>query len=138
MIPCARFAFFTLVRDSLFVALAGLLLMAAFSFEPPLAFDIGAWVALIFAVGLLARRRLMDEERFRRSEAWRALTPQERPAGDFGPQIAREHFEALLLRFAQGASAIAAVLFASALLLSLTGNDPGFDAIVTAGLPGPG
>lgn len=138
MIPCARFALFTLARDSLFVALAGLLLMAAFSFEPPLAFEVGASVALIFSVGLLARSYFLNEERFRRSEAWRALTPEERPAGDFGPQLAREHFETLLLRFAQGASAVAALLFASALLLSLTLNDPGFDAIVTAGLAGSG
>ncbi|AXK81619.1 hypothetical protein DW352_14485 [Pseudolabrys taiwanensis] len=138
MIPCARFAFFTLTRDSLFVALAGLLLMTAFSFEPPLAFEVGASVALVFSIGLLARSYFMNEERFRRSEAWRALTPDERPAGDTGQQFAREHFETLLLRFAQGASAVAALLFASALLLSLTLDDPGFDAIVTAGLAGPG
>jgi len=138
MIPCARFAFFTLARDSLFVALAALLLMVAFSFEPPLAFKVGASVALIFSVGLLARGYFLSEERFRRSEAWRALTPEERPAGDLGPQLAKEHFQTLLLRFAQGASAVAAVFYTSALLLSAILNDPGFDAIVTAGLASSG
>ncbi len=138
MIPCARFAFFTLTRDSLFVALAAALLMLAFSFEPPLAFKVGATIALIFSVGLLARSYFMTEERFRRSEAWRALTPEERPAGDLGPRLAKEHFQMLLLRFAQGASAVACVLYASALLLALTTDDPGFNAIVTAGMAGSG
>lgn len=138
MIPCARFAFFTLTRDSLFVALAASLLMVAFSFEPPLAFKVGASVALVFSIGLLARSYFMSEERFRRSEAWRALTPEERPTGDLGPQFAKEHFQTLLLRFAQGASAVAALFYASALLLSVALNDPGFDGIVTAGLAGSG
>jgi hypothetical protein len=138
MIPCARFAFFTLTRDSLFVALAASLLMVAFSFRPPLAFEVGASVALVFSICLLARGYFLNEERFRRSEAWRALTPEERPAGDVGPQLAQEHFKTLLLRFAQGASAIAAFLYASALLLSVALSDPGFDAIVTAGLAGAG
>lgn len=138
MIPCARFAFFTLTRDSLFVALAAALLMVAFSFEPPLAFKVGASVALVFSIGLLVRCYFLSEERFRRSEAWRALTPEERPAGDLGPRLAQEHFKVLLLRFAQGASAVAVVLYTSALFLSLTLGDAGFDAIVTAGLAGSG
>lgn len=138
MIPCARFAFFTLARDSLFVALAASLLMVAFSYAPPLAFKVGASVALVFSIGLLARSHFLTEERFRRSEAWRALTPDERPAGDLGPQLAKAHFQTLLLRFAQGASAVAALFYASALLLSVTLSDSGFDAIVTAGMAGSG
>lgn len=138
MIPCARFAFFTLARDSLFVALAASLLMVAFSFQPPLAFEVGASVALAFSIYLLARSYFLNEERFRRSEAWRSLNPEERPAGDVGPQLAQEHFQTLLLRFAQGASAAAAFLYASALLLSLTLSDPGFDTIVTASNVGSG
>ena len=48
MNPFARFAFFTMVRDTGFVALAAGTLMVGYSFEPPLAFKIGATVALIF------------------------------------------------------------------------------------------
>ena len=77
--PCARFAFFTLARDSAFVALAAGTLMVGFSFEPPLAFTIGATVALIFSIGLLARGYFLTEERFLRSEAWRALRPERAP-----------------------------------------------------------
>jgi hypothetical protein len=102
MIPCARFAFFTLARDASFVALAGTVLMVGFSFEPPLAFKIGATVALLFAITLLIRRSLMTEERFRRSEAWRALRPEERPAGDQGARMAQAALEELMLRFAKG------------------------------------
>lgn len=138
MIPCARFAFFTLARDSLFVALAAALLMLAFSFEPPLAFKIGASVALIFSVVLLARGYFLTEQRFRRSEAWRSLRPEERPAGDAGPQLARDQFQMLLLRFAQGASAVASFLYVSALVLSAVTNDSEFNAIVTTGFPGSG
>lgn len=138
MIPCARFAFFTLARDSLFVALAAALLMLAFSFEPPLAFSIGASVALVYSVILLVRSYFLTEQRFRRSEAWRSLRPEERPAGKEGPQLARHQFQVLLLRFAKGASAVASFLYVSALLLSAVTNDPGFNAFVTAGFPGSG
>ena len=68
MIVFARFAYFTLVRDTGFVALAAGLLMLAFSFEPPMAFDVGATVALVFALGLLVRVLCLTESRFTRSE----------------------------------------------------------------------
>lgn len=55
MNPFARFAFFTIARDASFVTLAAATLMVAFSFEPPLAFKIGATVALIFSIGLVVR-----------------------------------------------------------------------------------
>ena len=42
MIPCERYAFFTLVRDTSFVTLAGAMMMVGASFDPPLAFKVGA------------------------------------------------------------------------------------------------
>ena len=137
MLPCERFAYFTLTRDSLVVALAAAVLMVAFSFEPPLAFKIGASVALLFSVVLLARSFFLTEQRFRRSEAWRSLTPEERPAGDHGPLLARDQFQVLLLRFARGGAAVAVFLYASALVLSAAMTDTGFDTIVTARLANP-
>ena len=119
--PCARFAFFTLARDSVFVALVAGTLMVGFSFEPPLAFTIGATVALIFSIGLLARGYFLTEERFLRSEAWQALRPDERPTGEWGRQLAQGQFKILLLRFAKGASAIASILYGAALVLSTGG-----------------
>lgn len=126
MIPCERYAFFTLARDAGFVSLAAITLMVAFSFEPPLAFEIGATVALIFSVVLLIRSCLLTQERFLRSEVWRGLTPDERPAGEHGVRIARAYMEELLLRFAKSSSAAAGLLYGSALILSAT---VGYDGI---------
>ena len=137
MLPCERFACFTLTRDSLFVALAGAVLMVAFSFAPPLAFRIGASVALLFSVFLLARSYFLTDERFRRSEAWRSLTPEERPAGGQGPRLARDQFQLLLLRFARGGAAVAVFLYGSALMFSAAMDPSGFDTIVTAKLANP-
>lgn len=120
MIPCERYAFFTLVRDASFFLLAAVTLMIAFSFAPPLAFEIGATVALIFSVVLLIRSYLLTRERFLRSEVWRGLAPDERPAGEHGVRIARAYMEELLLRFAKSSSAIAGLLYGSALILSMT------------------
>lgn len=120
MIPCQRYAFFTLTRDAGFFTLAAIVLMIGFSFEPPLAFEIGATMALVFSLLLLLRCLLLTPERFRRSEVWRGLGPDERPAGEHGIRIAREYMEELMLRFAKSSSAIAGLLYGSALILSLT------------------
>lgn len=120
MIPCERYAYFTLVRDAGFFALAAIVLMIGFSFQPPLAFEIGATMALIFSLLLLGRCLLLTPERFRRSEVWRGLDPDERPAGEHGIRIARDYMEELLLRFAKSSSAIAGLFYGSALILSLT------------------
>jgi hypothetical protein len=119
MIPYARLAFFILARDSLFVTLAAATLMLAFSFEPPLAVKIGATVALIFSVVLLVRSYFLTDERLLRSETWRALKPWQRPTGAHGPSAARAQLQVLLLRFAKGASAVAGVMYGSALLMAL-------------------
>lgn len=118
MNPFARFAFFTMVRDASFVALAAGTLMVGYSFEPPLAFKIGATVALIFSIGLLVRSYFLTEERLLRTEVWRALRPDERPAGAQGRRLARAQLEELLLRFAKAASGVAGILYCSALVLS--------------------
>lgn len=120
MIPCRSFAFYTLARDASFVALAAATMMLAASFEPPLAFKIGATVALTFSLLLLARLFFLTDERFRRSEAWLALRPEERPAGEDGRKFARAQLEELLLRFAKTSAGIAGILYSSALLLSVS------------------
>jgi hypothetical protein len=122
MNPFARFAFFTMARDTAFVTLTAVLLMLAFSFEPALAFEVGATIALIFSLGLLVRAYFLTEERLEHSEVWRALPEEERPPGDDGRSWARSHFELLLLRFAKGASAFAGLLYCSALVLAFAGG----------------
>lgn len=118
MIPCRHFAFYTLARDSCLVALAAATMMVASSFEPALAFKIGATVWLIFALVLVARSYFLTDERFRHSEAWRALRPEERPPGEEGRRFARTQFEELMLRFAKTSAGIAGVLYCTALMMS--------------------
>jgi len=115
-----RFAYFTTARDASFVALAAAMLMLAFSFEPALAFTIGATIAIVFALGLLLRVACLSDEHIVRTEAWRILTPQERPVGEDGRRLARDDLQQTLLRFAKAAAGIAIVLYASSLILSLS------------------
>ena len=119
MNPFTRFAFFTVARDAGFVTLAAMVLMLAFSFEPALAFEVGATIALVFSVGLLVRVYFLTEERLERSEVWRALSEEERPPGDDGRHWAKSHLEMLLLQFAKDASAFAGLLYCAALAAGL-------------------
>lgn len=129
MNPFARFAFFTMARDTSFVALAAGTLMVGYSFEPPLAFTIGATVALIFSIGLLVRSYFLTEERLLRSEVWRALRPDERPAGAQGRRLARAQLEELLLRFAKAASGVAVSSIAQPWCFQRVRQRPGFDTV---------
>lgn len=120
MHPCERYAHFTLLRDAGFFAVAAVTLMIGFSFEPALALDIGASVALLFAVVQLVRASRLTEDRFRRSEVWRALEPDERPAGGHGLRFALTSLQDQMLRFAKSAAGAAVTLFGSGLAVSLT------------------
>lgn len=120
MHPCERYARFTLLRDAGFFAVAAVTLMVGFSFEPALALVIGASVALFFAVIQLVRAFCLTEERFRRCEVWRALEPEERPAGAHGIRFALTSLQDEMLRFAKSAAGAAGALYGSGLTLSLT------------------
>ncbi len=118
MNPFTRFAYVTVARDASFVSLASGILMLSFSFWPSVAIEVGAIVALMFSVGLLIRVGFLTEERFARSEAWRALRDEEKPEGEEAQHWARAELQEVLLRFAKSAAGVACVLFASALVLS--------------------
>lgn len=113
-----RLASFTAARDSSFVAVAAATLILAFSFDLALAFAVGAGVQLLFALLLLLRVALLSEERIARTEAWRNLTPSERPVGEEGRRLARRDLELVLLHFAKAASSVAIILFSCSLLYS--------------------
>ncbi|HVY00115.1 MAG TPA: hypothetical protein VHA55_10045 [Pseudorhodoplanes sp.] len=118
--PFSRFAYFIAARDASFVALAGGLLMVAYSFDPPLALDIGGSVALLYGVVMVLRALRITGDRVVQTEPWTVLKPQERPVGDEGRRRAAERLCAVMLAFAKNASAVACVLFAGALLASLS------------------
>jgi len=60
----------------------------------------------------------LSEERIVRTEAWRCLKPNQRPAGRAGRNWAHSYLREVTLRFAQAASALAIALSASALVLA--------------------
>ncbi len=120
MHPCERYARFTLLRDAGFFAVAAVTLMLGFSFEPALALDIGASVALLFAIVQLLRASRLTEDRFRHCEVWQALEQDERPAGPQGIRFALTSLQNEMLRFAKSAAGAAATLFGSGLAVSLT------------------
>lgn len=114
----SRYALFTVARDAGFFALAAATLMLGFSFDPPLAFDIGAHVALTFAIVLLIRAFRIDEDRIIRSEPWVGLDQNERPVGLAGVHGACEQMEFLLLRFAKSAAGLAGTLYITSIVAS--------------------
>ena len=114
-----RFACFTTARDASFVALAAATLMIAYSFDLSLAFAVGASVELLFALLLLLRLARLNDERIVRTEAWRILTPSERPVGDDGRRSARNDLELVLLNFSKAAACVAVMLYSCSLLYAL-------------------
>jgi hypothetical protein len=123
-----RLAVFTLARDASFVALAAATLMVAFSFAPALAFAIGASIALIFSLALLARAARLTEQRISRTEVWRGLQPDERP----GRRSACDDLQDLLLRFAKSAAGLAIALYFSSLLSSFAQQIGSGHTVLTA------
>lgn len=119
MIRFARFAYYTLFRDAGFFGLIAALLMLAFSFSLPAAFDAAGVTMLAFAIVLLVRATFLTEQRFERSEAWRALDDDEKPQGYDGLIWAREELRTMMLRFAKTAAGLSGLLFSSALVVSV-------------------
>jgi hypothetical protein len=126
-----RFAFAAAARDAGFVALAAATLMLAFSFAPALSLSIGANIALVFAVCMMLRAACLSDEGIERTEAWRILQPQERPAGDAGRRLARDELQDVLLRFAKAAAGAAIVLYGASLAVSLNAQSRSLHAVVT-------
>ena len=118
MQPFSEKAFYLLVWRAILATLIAVVLMVTRSFELAAAFLIGANVALLFSVGLIAWKSQLDAERIVRTEAWRALEPGERPAGEGGRRWALNNLEELVLRFAKASSAVAIALAGTALVMS--------------------
>ena len=125
-----RFAFAIAARDASFVALAAATLMLAFSFAPALSLNIGANIALVFAIGLLLRAACLTDKRIDRTEAWRTLKPQERPVGDAGRRLARDDLQEVLLRFAKAAAGVAIILYGASFYVSLSPQSRSIHALV--------
>ena len=72
-------AFYLLVWRAIQVALIAVVLMVTRSFELATAFLIGANVALLFSVSLIAWKSRLDEKQIVRTEAWRTWRQRSGP-----------------------------------------------------------
>jgi len=107
-----------LVWRAFLVALIAALLIVAGRLPPSVALLVGANVALLFSLGLIAWSELLTDERVVWTEAWRILDPGQRPAGIGGRRWACRELTDVSLLFAKAASAVAAALSTSALILA--------------------
>jgi hypothetical protein len=114
----AETAFYLLVWRAFLVALITVVLMVSRRFEFVVTCLIGANIALLFSLALVAWNSCLDDNRVVRTEAWRLSPPAQRPAGQAGRHWARRTLGELALRFAKGSAMAAIVLSASALLIS--------------------
>lgn len=119
MDPFRDTAFYLLLWKAILAVIAAAVLMATRSVDLTAAALIGANVALLFSLGLIAWTSLLSEERIVRTEAWRTLPSNQRPAGMAGRRWARNCLKETGLRFAEAASAVAIALSASALVLAI-------------------
>lgn len=120
MTAFSYFARLTIARDAGVMALIAGILMAAFSFELSLAFDIGATVALIFSITLVIRFFRLTDDRLPHTEQWRALPEEWRPPDGDGRHLAKAELGTVLLQFAKNAAGVAGMLYGTALVMSVT------------------
>ena len=117
MEPFRDKVFYLLLWRAILAALIGLVSMATCRLGPAATTLIGANVALLFSLGFMASLQWSAGQRVW-TKAWRMLPANRRPAGQSGRRLARDCQRDLTLRFAQGASAVAIGLSASALVLA--------------------
>ena len=92
--------------------------MVARSFALVAAIRIGANVAPLFAMGLIAWKSHLDEQHIVRTEAWARCGRRSGSAGKGGRRWAINCLEELALRFAKASSAMAIALAGTALVMS--------------------
>jgi hypothetical protein len=113
------FARFTVARDAFFAILAGMILMVACSFDPPLALVIGASVAMTYTVVMLTRALYLTDEKVAATQSWLEMQPEELPAGELGLAFTRDRLQTAMLGAAKNSAGIASTMFALGLFLDL-------------------
>ena len=118
MQPFRETVFYLLAWRAFVVALMAVVLMITRSFELAVACLIGANVALLFSLGLIAWNSRLDDEGVVWTEAWRLSRSGHRLASRAGRRRARSALGELALRFAKASALVAIALSASALVMS--------------------
>jgi hypothetical protein len=117
MNPFRDNVFYLLVWRATLVSLVAIVLMTTSGLSLGVALLVGAHVALLFSLGLMFWVDWLDESRIAKIDAWRMLTPGQRPAGVAGRRWARRCHKEVGLQFAKAGSVIAVALATSALVL---------------------
>jgi hypothetical protein len=107
-------AFALTIFHAILATLSATILIVLHDFAAEISFLIAANFALLFSLILIARARLLTDERMIRGSLWRTVPAKCRPAGEAGVRMARSVLEETWLRFAKGAAAVAIVLCALA------------------------
>jgi hypothetical protein len=118
MDPFSETAFGLLVWRAFLTALVTILLAVTGDLPVPAALLVGANVALLFSLGLIAWSQSLTDERVVLTEAWRILNPAHRPAGIGGRRWACRYLHEETLLFAKAASAVAIALSAAAFVFA--------------------
>ena len=103
-------AFYLTLWYALLTAIVSVLLIALHDLALASALLAAATLALLFALILMARAGRLSEKQITRSQFWRTLAPQKRPAGEAGLRMACRVLEETWLRFAKSAAAAAIVM----------------------------
>lgn len=112
-------ALFVIGCDAAFAAIAAAISMFAFSFDPYLALNIGAGIALFFCLRLIWRWSQVQKKGVCHTMIWQIMDPEELPREARAIHNAQDRMEELLLRFAKGSSAVSIALCSAAILISL-------------------
>jgi len=103
-------AFYLALWYAVLTAIVSVLLIALHDLGVASAFLAAAILALLLALVLIARAGRVTEKAMRRSQFWRTLPPQKRPAGEAALKLACRAVTETWLGFAKGASAVAIAL----------------------------
>jgi len=116
-------AFICVGRACAFAWLAGICLMFAFCFQPPLAAFVGGLVALTATGALLFGAYRAPHAPYKRTELWGVLSDDQRPPAAVAQQIIGRVLREKHLYFAQLAAKYAVFFFALGPFLRLIGFD---------------
>lgn len=114
-------AFTAAQRACLFGALAIFCTMVGLSFEPRLAFKTGGTMTMAMAIILVFKAHEALRKPYRRTEMWLLLAKEDRPPEAYAQRVSTEVLRETYLRFAFWTSAIAIVMWMTALGFSIAG-----------------
>lgn len=116
-----RMAFITVIRANGFAGLAIMCVMVGSSFDPKMAFRMGAVLLLMWAFFQILRGYTALQKDVRETELWILLEKQDRPQPEIRQQIIGGALRTAYYSFAHLSSVLAALLAGASIGLSLIG-----------------